>query len=79
MEVGKDTWRCVGACAELFSMRCHRNGLMQLICCGGVQLNRCVMDGWLLRSQITDTYRALLLFSPPMLSTAGKKYFSVVL
>jgi len=45
MEVGKDDWHCVGACAELFSVRCHRNGLMQLVCWGGSAKQVC--DGWM--------------------------------
>lgn len=45
MEAGKDNWRCVGACAVLFSVRCHRNGLKQLVCCGGSAKQVC--DGWM--------------------------------
>lgn len=33
-----------------------------------------VCDGWLLRNQIIDTYRALLQFSLPLLPTGGKVF-----
>lgn len=45
MEVGKDNWCCVGAYAELFSVRHHRNGLMQLVCWEGSAKQLC--DGWM--------------------------------
>lgn len=70
MEVGKDNWCYVGTCAKLFSMRCHRNRLCSFF--GGAKPKSCVMDCWLLRNQITDTCRALLLFLSLMLSTRGK-------
>lgn len=70
MEAGKDNWCYVGTCAKLFSMRCHRNRLCSF--CGGTKPKSCVMDCWLLRNQIADTCRALLLFLSLMLSNEGK-------
>lgn len=35
IEVMKDNWSSVRARAELFSVRCHRNGLMQPVQGGG--------------------------------------------
>lgn len=44
MEVGKDNWCCVGTCAKLFSMKCHRNRLCSFL---GGGLSQRVCDGLL--------------------------------